>query len=277
MFEAVGVAVLVAAVSVVGALFFGDNKRLEGLQRFVVPTAVGIFLSLVLFELIPETLLSEPEFGGLAIAFGFISFYILANFLHKKFHHLEGVACHRKSAATLILAGDAVHNLADGIILGGAFLIDPTVGIATAIGLALHEIPQEIIEFGVLIRGGYSRARALLLNLLSASTIVVGTVIIFLIAEHAEGYIWILTGIAAGNLLYIAASDLLPRIHGGVDEYGGVWRSTFAIILGFVVMTIAIDWTHNNLGEGHENEQHDEVEEQVTNEYHYYEEEQLFE
>jgi len=188
----------------------------------------------------------------------FISFYVLANYLHKKYHHLEADDCDRKGAATLLLIGDGIHNIADGVILGGAFLIDPAIGVATAFGLALHEIPQEIVEFGVLIRAGYSKKKAALLNLLSASSIIVGTILIITVAEHAEEYIWIITGVAAGNLLFLAASDLLPRIHGNLKNYGSIWHSTISITLGFIIMTSLIMWTHEQFGHGHE-EHHDEL------------------
>ncbi len=254
LIDALAASILVALASLVGVFIFGHDKRLIGIERFVVPIAVGVFLSLVLYELVPETILASPEFGGVAVVVGFLSFYVLAHVLHKRFHHLEADECDRKGAASLLLIGDGVHNLADGFILGGAFLIDPTIGVATAIGLAIHEIPQEIVEFGVLIRAGYTRTQAAIRNLLSASSIVVGTFIIILIAEHAESYVWLLTGFAAGNLLFLAASDLLPRIHGNVTEYGGVWRSTIAIIIGFTVMSFIVHWTHETFGHGHEHE-----------------------
>ncbi len=246
--EATLTALLISLTSLVGVLFFGGTEKFKGIQKYVAPIAVGVFLSLVLFELIPETLSLSPEFGGIAVALGFISFYILANYLHHKYHNLESEDCDRKGAAVLLLIGDSIHNLADGIILGGAFLVDPTIGFATAIVLALHEIPQEIVEFGVLVRAGYSKKKAALLNLLSASTIVLGTLLILVIAKQAEQYIWIITGIAAGNLLFLAASDLLPRIHGNLKNYGSIWNSSISITLGFIVMTSILIWTHEHLG-----------------------------
>lgn len=262
--ESILAATGIALTSLVGVFFFGNSKKLEGAQRYIVPMAVGIFLSLVLFELIPETLELSPELGGIAVAFGFISFYVLANYLHQRYHHLEAEDCDRKGAATLLLIGDGIHNIADGVILGGAFLIDPAVGVATAIGLALHEIPQEIVEFGVLIRAGYSKSKAALFNLLSASSIILGTLLIIVVAEHADEYIWIITGIAAGNLLFLAASDLLPRIHGNLKHYGSIWHSTISIILGFIVMTSILIWTHEHFGHGHDEHSHDhEINEEV--------------
>ena len=256
IFEALLAGVLIALTSLTGAFFFGNNKKLLGAQRYVVPIAVGVFLSLVLYELIPETLEQAPQWGGIAVAFGFISFYILANHLHKKYHHLEAADCDRKGAAALLLIGDGIHNIADGVVHGGAFLIDPKVGWATAAALALHEIPQEIVEFGVLVRAGYSRGAAAFYNLLSASSIVLGTFLILLIAEYATEYIWLITGVAAGNLLFLAASDLLPRIHGNLKNYGSIWHSTGSIILGFAVMTSILIWTHEQYG--HEYDVHDE-------------------
>lgn len=234
----------VTLISLVGVLFFGHDKRLIGLERYAIPAAVGVFLSLALMDLIPETIESAPVYGGIIIGIGFVAFYILSNILHKRFHHHADEDCDKKGAALLVLIGDAVHNLSDGFILGGAFLINPAAGFGVAIGLALHEIPQEIVEFGVLIRAGYTRTRAALLNLISASSIIVGTVIILLIAKQAEAYVWILSGFAAGNLLFLAASDLLPRIHGDAKQYGSMWRSTLAIVIGFIIMTIVITVAH---------------------------------
>lgn len=268
-FEPIIAALFIAVTSLVGVFFFGNTKQFTGLQKYIVPAAVGVFLSLVLFELIPETLEAAPVYGGIAVACGFIAFYILSSFLHQKFHcHIED-DCERKESAILLLVGDAVHNLADGIILGGAFLIDPGVGFAVAIGLALHEIPQEIVEFGVLVRAGYSRVRAALYNLLSASSIVLGTIFILLIAGHADEYIWVLTGVAAGNLLFLAASDLLPRIHGDLERYGSVWHSSISIIVGFVVMTSVLTWTHEQFGHGHDDaELHEEWPEHMAHSNH---------
>lgn len=235
---------LVASASLVGVLLFGHDRRLQGIERFVIPLAVGVFLSLVLFELLPETYASAGQFGGIVVAIGFISFYILSSYLHKRFHNAEDHDCEKKNAATLLLIGDSIHNLADGFILGGAFLVDPALGVATAIGLALHEIPQEIVEFGVLLRAGYTKVEAALRNFISALSIVVGTLLVMVISEQLEDYVWILIAIAAGNLLYLATCELLPRIHSNLPSYKGVWVAVATIFLGFTLMTVAIFYTH---------------------------------
>jgi len=267
----------VALSSLVGVLFFGNSRRLEGIQKYVIPTAVGVFLSLVLFELIPETLAANEEWGGVAIATGFILFYVLSYELHRYFHRrVENDAdCGPKSAATLLLIGDAVHNIADGVILGAAFLVSPALGGAVAIGLALHEIPQEIVEFGVLVRGGYSRLQAALLNLLSASSIIIGTALTIWFADSFSEYIWIITGLAAGNLLYIASTDLLPRIHGTLKNYQSFWYTLSALVIGFILMTSVLIYTHATFGHGHEHEgehAHEEEHDEHEDEDHHDEE-----
>lgn len=251
--DALLASLLVAAASIAGAFFFG-NRSLGSYEKYVIPVAVGVFLSLAFYELIPETLTANNSFGGLVIAAGFISFYVLSSYLHKRHHEEQVEDCDTRGAAQMILIGDAIHNLADGFILGTAFLVNPALGAVTAIGLALHEIPQEIVEFGVLVRGGYTRTQALLRNVLSASTIVLGTLLIILVSEHLEEYVWILTGFAAGNLLYLGASELLPKIHGNLSRYGGVWKAATAIVLGLLVMTAILDWTHEQYGHGHSDE-----------------------
>jgi zinc and cadmium transporter len=250
MFEALLAGFLIALTSIIGVLFFGNSRHLHGVQKYVVPVAVGVFFSLILYELIPETLEASQQWGGLMILLGFLGFYILSHKLHQRYHHLETEDCDRKGAAALILVGDSVHNFTDGIVLGGAFLIDPTVGVATAIGLALHEIPQEIVEFGVLVRAGYSRTRAMLLNVLSASTIILGVGVVYMLSEIAQDSVWILSGLAAGSLLFLAASELLPRIHGNLKHYGSIWYATFSIMLGFVLMSVVVQWSHETFGHG---------------------------
>ncbi len=249
-------ALCIAILSLIGVILFRTSGKSLGGLTLTVPIAVGVFLSLIFIELIPETLASSGVYGGTVIVFGFITFYVLANVLHTRYHHLEEEGCERKGAAILLLIGDAIHNVADGLILGSAFLIDPSVGIATAIGLGLHEIPQEVVEFGILIQAGFSKKRAALYNFISASSIFIGLGILYAVEEHAHEYLWIITALAAGNLLFLSASDLLPRIHGNLKNYGSIWKASSLILLGFSMMTVVLVWTHETFGHGHENEMH---------------------
>ncbi len=214
MLEAFIASFVVALFSIIGVFFFGKKGKLQGSHTYILPISVGVFLGVVFFDLIPETIKNSGEFGGIAIATGFLSFYLLTHVLKTyHHHHTENEDGCVGTGAQKLLIGDAVHNIADGVVIASAFLINPTTGIAVTIGIILHEIPQEIAEFGVLLKSGYTRKKAVLLNLLSASSILIGVTITAIFASRFLEYIWIITGIAAGNLLYIAATDLLPELH----------------------------------------------------------------
>lgn len=234
----------VALLSIVGVLFFGSDKRLVGLERYVVPTAVGVFLALVLTELVPETLHEAPLFGPLTIGLSFILVYALAHRLHHYLHTRAHEHNEKREAALLILFGDAFHNFADGVVIAGGFFVSPEVGFITAAAIAVHELPQEIVEFGVLIRAGYTRTQAVLRNVLSASTVVLGGLFALGLAQVLADWLWVLTAFVAGNLLYVAASELLPRLHGSKQQYDSLAGILVAMLLGYGVTAGAIVWSH---------------------------------
>jgi len=235
--------IIVASCSLVGILFFRNSGRLSGAHRFILPLAVGVFLGIVFFELVPETLEGSPSFGPLAILAGFFTFYYIAHLLttYHHHHHDHQDGC-TSGGARMLLIGDAIHNVADGVVITSAFLIDPILGIVTTIGVILHELPQEIAEFGVLIASGYSRTRALTLNFISALSIVVGTLITLMFASYIGEYIWILTGIAAGNLLYIATSDLIPELRQSHRDH--FYKIFSAALLGVAFIALSLSLAH---------------------------------
>lgn len=234
----------IALLSLLGVVFFGKSGHLKGAHRFIVPIAIGVFLGVIFFELIPETLEGSHFYGSIAIAVGFLSFYLLSHLLRTFHHHHddEHDECEQQRGASMLLIGDAIHNIADGVVIASAFLINPAVGIAATIGIALHEIPQEIAEFGVLIHAGYSKKKALAYNFLSASSIFIGVLLCALFASLGD-FIWILTGIAAGNLLYIAASDMIPELNHKTqkDHFMQTFLST---IVGLVIIVSLLTWSH---------------------------------
>lgn len=261
MFYPLIAALLVAHLSLIGVFFFGKKGNSQRIHNVIVPVAIGVFLGVVFFELIPETLESSPEYGPIAIAIGFLSFYALSHYLRTYHHHHEEEGadddCEHAHGASMLLIGDAVHNIADGVVIASAFLINPAVGIATTIGIALHEIPQEIAEYSVFMSAGYSPKKALLLNFLSASSIFIGVLITVVFASFGD-FIWILTGIAAGNLLYIAASDMIPELHH--TTHGDHFIKTFiSTIIGLIAIVTLLTWSHERFGaheEDHAEETH---------------------
>lgn len=246
---------VIALLSVLGMLFFGEKGHVKGTHRFIVPFAVGAFLAITFFELIPETLKASQVYGSVAIVAGFLLFYFISNILHTYHHHHD---CHSddgcgatRVSALLLLWGDFVHNITDGVVIASAFIVNPTVGIVTSIGVALHEIPQEIAEFGVLRSAGYSNLRAAALNFLSATGVFVGAGLTVLLAAYFSDYLWVFMGVAAGNLLYVAASDLLPGVHRDSHTDGSFLRSFIATVIGVVVVGFLIVYAHENFTHFH--------------------------
>lgn len=250
---------IVALISLIGILLFGTKSQHSRLGRFVLPTAIGVFLGVIFFELIPETIEGSHDWGPIAILTGFLGFYLLSQVLdtYHHHHHSHDDGC-AKGGARRLLIGDGIHNFADGIVIASAFMINPAVGIATTIGIALHEIPQEIAEYGILIHSGYSRSKALLYNFFSASTVIVGTGATLFFSEFFSHHIFILTGIAAGNLLYIATADLIPELR--EQSNGSFMQSFIATVVGVVVIAGIIGYSHEYIG-------HDRGTEHESSEY----------
>jgi len=263
MFYAILATAVIALISLIGAALFGSRHTAIHLSRHILPIAAGTFLSVAFFELIPEALHESEVWGPYAIAAGFLFFYALSHIL-RTYHHHHDEACDEegtKAAASLVLAGDAVHNFADGIVIAAAFMVDPAVGVAATVGIAFHEIPQEIAEYAILIRAGYSRMRAALYNLLSASSVIVGAIVAYASLIHMEGLLSILIGIAAGNLLYIVASDIVPDLHDAHRHHGSFWRSFVITVLAMALMGSLLHYAHRSFDHGHaEEETHTEEE-----------------
>ncbi|MFT5849351.1 MAG: zinc and cadmium transporter [Patiriisocius sp.] len=265
IFLILGTSLGIALLSLLGVLIFGKSGRLTGTHRFIVPFAIGAFLAVAFFELIPETLEASAAYGPIAIVGGFFLFYLLSNVLHTYHHHHddhghEDTCSDTKVTAMILLLGDAVHNFTDGVVIATAFFVNPAVGFVTALGVALHEIPQEIAEYGVLRHAGYAPQKAALLNFASALGVVVGAGATILFATYFTPYLWVLMGVAAGNLLYVATSDLLPGVHQESRKSGAFLASFIATLAGVVVVASLITYSHNTFGHGHEHESAHEVE-----------------
>lgn len=202
----------ISFVSFSGVLFLFFQKHLvQRISLFLLAFAAGSFMGAAFLHLLPEAVEEvQSESAFLFILFGFGLFFLIENIFH--WHHVRGDEPEHKSLGLLTLLGDGVHNFLDGMIIAAVFFVDIKLGFATTLAVALHEIPQEIAEFGVLIHAGYSRLRALLFNFLSASTVVVGGVLSFLLIDFVEQWIPLFMLFAAGVFIYVAASDFVPEM-----------------------------------------------------------------
>jgi len=229
---------LVAWVGV--ATLFLREELLDRLLLVLVALAAGGLIGGAFLHLLPRAI---AEYGStdtlplfLAVVAGFCLFYVLEQFVH--WHHHHAATHEREPVSYLVLVSDTVHNFVDGLVVAGAFLLGVDVGLVTAAAVALHEIPQEIGDFGVLVYGGFDRRRALVLNYLTQTTVVFGGVAGYFLADVVEGTPVMLLPFAAGNFVYIASSDLIPEIKD--EENVRTAAVYFAVFLTGILLMLGI-------------------------------------
>jgi zinc and cadmium transporter len=167
---------------------------------------------------------------------GIIISFIIEKMLQWRHCHIPTSEEHPHSFAYMNLLGDGVHNFIDGLIIGGSYLVNIPVGIATTLAVALHEIPQEIGDFGVLIYGGFSRSRAISFNLATALTAILGTLVALSLGVFAQNFIPFIIPFAAGNFIYIAGSDLIPELRREEPRLVKSILQLVAFVLGVLIL-----------------------------------------
>jgi len=207
---------VVSLISLIGAVSLPiSDKKLQNFLIYFVSFSAGALLGDVFIHLLPEVTENTgftPQISTYVLV-GIMVTFVIEKVIHWKHHHSHSGHKHAHPITAMTLIGDGVHNFIDGLVIGASYLISFPVGVATTIAVILHEIPQEIGNFGVLVHGGYSRGKALLFNFLSALTAVLGTVVALVVSGQVAGSVGLLTAFAAGNFIYIAASDLIPEMH----------------------------------------------------------------
>jgi len=212
---AIGLSLLggLGGLLVAAAILLVNDQLRVTIVPWLVSYAVGALLGIAMMGLLPESLMSlsaDHVFATLLI--GIMFFFILEKIVLWRHSHVHGKDVHAGTVASVVI-GDAVHNFVDGTVIGAAVLTSLPLGISTAIGVAAHEIPHEIGDFGILLQAGYSRRNALLLNSLSAVANLLGTMAAFAafdVLPHALPYA---LAIAAASFIYIAMTDLMPGLH----------------------------------------------------------------
>lgn len=215
------------------------------LARYATPFAAGALLAAAFLDLLPESLEITAE--GAAprwVLGGIVLFFLLEHFLHWFHHHHEHQDQSEKITAPLIIIGDSIHNFLDGIAIGAAFLINVPTGIVAALAVAAHEIPQEIGDFGLLLKTGMARGRVLLVNVFSALMSTAGAVLTFWLGTHSTLRVGELLALTAGLFIYIAASDLIPTIHEQKTVGRFAHMSALLLIAGVLVVGVAKEAVH---------------------------------
>lgn len=203
---------LVSLISFVAVFTLSLNEKiLKKTLFYFVALSVGGLMGGAFLHLLPEAVEKLGDSRAfLLVLIGFFLFLIIEKIIHWRHCH-EG-NCPIHTFAYMNLIGDGIHNFIDGLIIATGFVVNPSLGIASTIAIFLHEIPQEMGDFGVLIYGGFTKKRALFLNFLTAVTAVFGGIVGFYLLSFAENISGFLLAFAAGGFLYIAASDLIPEI-----------------------------------------------------------------
>lgn len=234
--------IVVSLVSLVGVFTLSIKQdRLKKYTFLLVSLAVGALLGDAFIHIIPEVFEESTNLvlSSLLVIAGIIIFFIIEKFLHWHHHGQDTQTNHVHPVGKLVLISDGVHNLIDGLIIGASYFVGIEVGIATTVAVILHEIPQEIGDFAVLLHAGYTKKKALWLNFLSALLAVLGVVIACIFKTSSETFaIWVLP-IAAGGFIYIALSDLIPELH-KAKEAKNSFEQIVAVIFGVVCMVLLL-------------------------------------
>ncbi len=241
---------IVAASVAGGTLSAGAAAFALALRASWVPTLVSFAISALLgaafLEVIPQAFeRGDPHTAAIAILAGIFGFFVLEKLLLWRHCHTEDCEAHDQHrlpqdagrSGALIVVGDTVHNFVDGVLIAAAFLQSTELGIITALAIVAHEIPQEVGDFLILLHSGYSRARALVLNLVSSCATLVGGVLGYFALQVLRGWEPVLLGVVAASMIYVAVADLIPGLHRRPQLRDTLMQAT---LIGSGIATIAL-------------------------------------
>ena len=231
----------ISLISLIGVftLFWRVDTVKKNLFHFV-SVAVGALLGDAFIHLIPEAMESSPDViaPSLLIIGGIVAFFVIEKFFHWHHHgedvHTAGI----HPVGRLIIFSDIAHNFMDGLIIAASFSVSVPVGIATTLAVMLHEIPQEIGDFAVLVHAGFTRSKALLINFLTALSALLGAAVFFLLGQASE-LVEFFVPIIAGGFIYIAMSDLIPELH-KIKNFRQSLYQLIALLLGVGAMILLV-------------------------------------
>jgi zinc and cadmium transporter len=232
---------IVSLISLVGIFTISLNQqRLEKMLHYLVSFAVGSLLGGAFIHILPGTIERAGGFSlftSLHLPFGILLFFGLEKFV--RWRHCHSIDCEKEAhhIVPMNIFGDTLHNLIDGVIIGTTYMVSIPTGIATTIAVAFHELPQEIGDFGILLRGGLSKKKALLFNFLTGLTAIIGALFALIVGPKMFMFTDALLPITAGGFIYIAGSDLIPLLHRQEKPSQSAGQILF-IILGLSVMVL---------------------------------------
>jgi zinc and cadmium transporter len=234
--------IIVSLISFIGIVTIAiDEKRLKRILIFLVSFAVGALFGDVFIHILPDVFRrpDSTHMASFGILAGILLFFILEKFIWWRHCHSGVCDTHDKPVVVLNLLGDGVHNFIDGIIIAASYSVSIPIGITTSLAVILHEIPQEIGDFGILVNGGLSRRKALGLNFLCASIAILGTLLALIIGPKIKDFSLFVLPLTAGGFIYIAGSDLIPELHKELNFSRSVLQLV-SVILGVAIMALLL-------------------------------------
>ena len=225
------------AIAIAGSFFRLNKKVQEALIPSLLSYATGTLLAAALLSMIPHALEEEPREQVLAtVLVGIVVFFVLEKLVIWRHCHDGECETHRTPGPVLII-GDGFHNFIDGVIIAASFLVSVPVGIIAGLSLIAHEIPQELGEFGILVHSGYSRKKALYMNLLSSLASVPGALIAYVTLDSLHSYVPYALALGAASFIYIALSDLSPELHQETSPRRSV-RQVLLLLAGILTIVL---------------------------------------
>ncbi|OGH18215.1 MAG: hypothetical protein A3F31_00295 [Candidatus Levybacteria bacterium RIFCSPHIGHO2_12_FULL_38_12] len=226
-------------------LLFREKVALK-VSHFLASFAAGVLLGTAFFDLLPEAIYEgeESDINVFSLTLiGILLFFLIERFIHW-FHHHEEFHEHTKeskSTLPLIIIGDTMHNFIDGIVIAATFMTNAQLGIITALAVFAHEVPQEIGDFGLMLRKGLSKKRIIWVNVASATVSFIGALLTYFLGSLLTGYIPVLLALTAGFFIYIALSDLIPEIH-HERRHGFAFLESLLLILGVILIWFVVSF-----------------------------------
>jgi len=208
--------IIISLISIICILFIPRKTSISKFNILLISIGAGSLLGAAFTHMIPESLETATNNFRTVLLFvliGMIAFFILEKFISWRHCHIPSSSEHPHKLAYTNIIGDALHNFLDGIAITSAFLQDTSLGIATSIAIIMHEIPQEISDFGILLFSNVPRRKAILFNFLSSLSAVIGVILMILLKDVISQYIPYLIAFSAGGFIYIASADLIPELH----------------------------------------------------------------
>lgn len=229
---------VVSSVSLVGILSLVFNERVvDKIVFMLISFAAGSLIGVSFLHIIPE-IISELDSSKIFyyVVAGFTIFFILEKYFYWRHCH-KGERCELHPVSYLNLFGDALHNFIDGILIGSSFSINIEVGVLATMAVILHEIPQEIGDFVILIHSGFSKLKALLVNFLVSLTAILGAVFGYILSDNIKKLPNYILPIVAGGFIYVASCDLIPELH-RERSLSRSFLSLVLFLLGILVIVI---------------------------------------